>query len=134
MEPIESGYSLEHHVEGESRHLDAPLLRLDLAREAAELRAAEPFRSSGHNAKTLVKYRDLRVVLITLNQGVSLGEHRAHGRVSIQTLEGHARLTLTERAVDLPEGSLLALERDIPHDVEALQPTTLLLTFVLPTG
>lgn len=132
MDQVESGYSLEHHVEGESRHLDAPLLRLELAREVEELRKGEPWRVNGHNAKTLVKYPDLRVVLIALNQGASLGEHKARGRVSIHTLEGHVRLKSGGQVVDLPVGCLLALERSVPHDVEAVTSSILLLTIAWP--
>lgn len=132
MEHVETGYSLEHHAEGTSRHLDAPILRLELAREVEELRKSEPWRSKGHNAKTLVKYPDLRVVLIALNQGVSLGEHKARGRVSIHTLEGHVLLKSGGQVVEIPAGCLVALEGSILHDVEAVKPSTLLLTIAWP--
>jgi hypothetical protein len=38
------------------------------------------------------------------------------------------RLHLGERTVDLPAGNLLALEKDIPHDLEAIEESTVLLT------
>jgi len=38
------------------------------------------------------------------------------------------RLHLPDRAVDLPAGSLLVLEKALPHDVEAIEDSTFLLT------
>ena len=128
MERVDAGYSLEEYVERESRHLDAPLLRLELANEMEKLRQGQPWRASGHNAKTLVKYPDLRIVLIALKRGARLGEHATKGRISIQTLDGHVRLKLTDQVVDLPAGYLLGLDRLRPHDLEALEDSAVLLT------
>ncbi|MGZ3457568.1 MAG: cupin domain-containing protein [Archangium sp.] len=132
MEELETGYSLERHVEGQSRHLDAPVLRLELARDADELRRGESWRLHGHNAKTLMKAPHLRVVLIALRAGASLGEHRAPGPITLQTLSGHLRLKLPGQVVEAPTGCLLALERPPLHDVEALQDSLLLLTLSWP--
>jgi quercetin dioxygenase-like cupin family protein len=132
MEKLETGYSLEQHVEGQSRHLDAPVARLELAREADELRRGESWSTHGHNGKTLVKRPDLRVVLISFKAGASLGEHHAPGPIILQTLSGHLRLKLHGQVVEAPAGCLLTLERSIPHDVEALQDSVLLLTLAWP--
>lgn len=134
MEKIEEGYSLGRHVEGEPRHLGAPLVRLDLARELEELRQAEPWRTGRHHAKTLLKYPDLRVVLMALKQGTTLGEHKTRGRLSIHTLEGHVLLKLESQVVDLPAGCLLGLGPSVPHDVEALEPSVILLTVAWPAS
>ncbi|MBN1209367.1 MAG: hypothetical protein JXB05_31235 [Myxococcaceae bacterium] len=91
-------------------------------------------RAGGHNAKTLVKYPDLRVVLIVMKQGASLGEHTTRGRLSIQTLEGHVLLKLGERGVDLPTGCLMGLGPGVPHDVEAVEQSAILLTIAWPAA
>ena len=130
--PIIGGYSLEHHVEGESRWLDAPALRLELAKELADLQQDEAWRSTGHSAKTLVKYSDLRVVLIALKPGACLSEHRTLGQISLQTLQGRVRVKVANEVVDLPAGALLALAASVPHDVEAVEQSALLLTISLP--
>lgn len=132
MEELGTGYSLEQHVEGQPRHLDAPVLRLELARDVDELRRAESWRTRGHNAKTLVKAPNLRVVLIAFRAGASLGEHRAPGPITLQTLSGHLRLKLPGQVVEAPAGSLLALEQTLPHDVEAREDSVLLLTVSWP--
>ena len=55
MEQVSKGYSLEQHVEGESRHLGAPLVCRDLAKEMDELRRGAAWETNGHIAKTLVE-------------------------------------------------------------------------------
>jgi quercetin dioxygenase-like cupin family protein len=54
-------------------------------------------------------------------------EHRAAGRISVQTLAGHVRLHIVGTNVDLPTGRLVSLQCDVPHDVEALEERAFLL-------
>jgi quercetin dioxygenase-like cupin family protein len=77
---------------------------------------------------TLVKHTDLRIVFILMKAAARLQEHHAGARISVHTLSGHVRLHLGERTVDLPAGHLLALEQDIPHDLEAIEESAVLLT------
>lgn len=81
----------------------------------------EPGWSNAQNAKTLVKYDDFRVVLIALKLLARLPEHQTEGRISIQTVAGHIRVRAQGRTFDLPMGRLLALDKGLPHDVEALE-------------
>lgn len=128
MEQVSEEYSLGQHIEGESRHLGTPLVRWDLAKEMDELRRGEAWKTNGHRAKTLVKYPDLQVALIALKRGARLEEHKSAGRISIHAVEGHLRVRLSEQAVDLRAGCLLGLERALPHDLQALETSAVLLT------
>jgi quercetin dioxygenase-like cupin family protein len=134
MEEIEEGYSLEQHVEGQSRRLDAPELNLDLARSLEEVRQGAPFQTNGYGAKTLVKYTDLRVVLMAFKPGARLGPHRTAGQLSIQTLEGRVRLMLEAEEIDLAKGGLFALGSSVSHDVEAIEASAVLLTIAWPSA
>jgi quercetin dioxygenase-like cupin family protein len=127
VDSVSNGYSLENHVEGTSRRLAAPLLRLELDNELSELRRSEVWRDKGHAAKTLVKYPDLRVVLVALKQGAQMGEHQAP-RTTLQTISGHVRIKLDDQVIDLPAGGLLALEEQVPREVEALTESAVLIT------
>jgi quercetin dioxygenase-like cupin family protein len=128
MKAVKAGYSLEKHVEGESRQLGAPVLRWEFAKEIAELWREERWRPNGHSGKTLVKYPNVRVVLIVMMRGGRLENHEAVARVSIQTLQGHVFVRLSDQRIDLPCGCLLELERLLPHDIEALEESAVLLT------
>lgn len=104
---------------------------VDLSAELARLRDTGRW-AGGRCAKTLVKEADLRVVLVALRRGARLDEHRAPGPITIQSLAGRLRLRLGGRAVELPAGGLIALERGAPHAVEALEDGAFLLTIGQP--
>jgi quercetin dioxygenase-like cupin family protein len=110
------------------QRMAAPVLAFDLAHEVARLHEQAAWQQGDRNAKTLVKEADFRIVLIALRAGARMEEHRAAGRISVQTLAGHVRLHTAGTNVDLPVGRLVSLERDVPHDVEALEESAFLLT------
>lgn len=113
--------------------LEGPLLSFDMNAEIEQLRREDAWQG-GRNSKTLVKYPDFRVVLTVLQANAQLHEHRAAGRISVQTLAGHIRMHAASKVFDLPAGHLLALEREIEHDVEALEDSAFLLTIAWPSN
>ncbi len=120
-------------AERPAQHLAGPALTFDLTAEARQLRAEEAWRRGEHNAKTLMKEPDFRVVLVAAKSGGRMHEHQAPGRLSIQTLSGRIRIHLQGGSVDLPAGHLLTLEPGIVHDVEALADSDFLLTIAWPS-
>jgi len=110
--------------------LAGPILEIDLEGELCQLRQEGSLqRETGRSSKTLVKYPDLRIVLILMKGGSRMRQHRAEGRVSIQQLKGQTRIHLdASRKVDLCAGHLLVLDCGVIHDVEALEESALLLT------
>src|SRR5690349_12946817 len=105
----------------------APYLEFELGREIDQL-GAEPEWKTGHNARTLVKYDDLRVVLVALRADARIPEHRADGRVTIHAIRGRVHVRAEGRTFDLPAGALVALDRGVPHDVHAIDDSAILLT------
>jgi quercetin dioxygenase-like cupin family protein len=113
--------------------LSIPLLQFDLAKEIGQQRQEESWlHGIGRSSKTLVKHDDLRIVLISMKANTRMQEHKATARISVQTITGHILLRLPERTVDLPAGHLLVLDQCLPHDVEALEDSTFLLTLSWP--
>ena len=110
------------------------MLQFDLAMETDQLRREGPWNTTSRNAKTLVKYADLRIVLIAMKSGTRMEGHKADGSISIQGLTGNLRLHLADQTVELPAGRLLTLERGLPHDVEATEDSSFLLTISWPRG
>lgn len=106
-------------------------LEFNLADEIVALQL-EPAYASGRNSKTLVKHADFRIVLTALRGGTHIHEHRATGRISVQCVSGEIRMHLPDRTVDLAAGRLLALDRGVAHDVEALRDSAFLLTIAWP--
>ena len=114
------------------RRLSSPLVEFDLLGMIEKLRTDPAWKAEGHSAATIVKYPDLRIVLMALRPKALIREHRADARISVQALTGHAFLRLPDRVVDLPAGRGVALERGLPHDVEAIEESALLLTLSWP--
>ncbi len=108
----------------------APHLKFDLKAEVAQLCKDQP--QAGRNSRTLIKAPDLRVVLVTAKKGSFINEHRADGAVTILAVVGAIRLQLPDTVVDLKPGELLALDRALPHDVEALTDCAFLVTIGWP--
>jgi quercetin dioxygenase-like cupin family protein len=113
--------------------LAQPLLQFDLAAEIEQLRRQESWqRGTGRSSETLVKHPDFRIVLVAMKSNTEMKEHRAKGRISIQTIVGHVRLKLPQQTVEVPAGHLLVLDRCITHDVEAVEESVFLLTVCRP--
>ncbi len=122
-------------------HQPAPLLhhvpptsgRFDLQREIAELQASPQYRLDGHAGRTLVKTLGLRLVLVALERGAALEDHRVHSPVSIQIVAGRVRIE-ADRRFEVSAGELLFLEPDIVHDAVALEDSVILLSIPRPCG
>jgi quercetin dioxygenase-like cupin family protein len=108
-----------------------PLMEFDLESEIHRLKA-ETTWSTGQNARTLVKYDDLRVVLIALQRGARIPEHQTEGRVSVHVIAGQAQVRASGRTFNLRTGGLLTLDPAIPHDVSATEESAILLTIAWP--
>jgi quercetin dioxygenase-like cupin family protein len=124
-----------HGAERPLEPMSAPLLQFDLDEEIRRLWQEDASRA-GRNAKTLVKHPDFRIVLTVLKANGRIREHKSDGRISIQTVRGHIRMHVsragTEETIDLPAGHLLALDRNLQHDVEADVDSAFLLTVAWP--
>lgn len=111
--------------------LAAPLLKFNLNEEIRQLKSEGRWQS-GHTAKTLVKYPDFRIVLVVMNTGGKLVQHRTEGRISVQALSGRISFRTPDQAIDLSAGEMLTLEGDIVHDVESAGNSAFLLTIAWP--
>ncbi len=98
------------------------------SQDTAEL----PFHLGRRQQKGVIG--DLRVVLTVLKANSRIDRHKADGRISVQTIEGHIRMHALGKEYDLARGHLLTLERGATHDVEAVEDSAFLLTIARPTG
>jgi quercetin dioxygenase-like cupin family protein len=89
-------------------------MEFDLPAEIRRLHA-ETTWSTGHNARTLIKYDDSRVVLTALQASARVPTHKTEGRISIHVLSGHVQVKASERTFSLRPGGLLALDQGVPR-------------------
>ena len=109
-----------------------PYLQISLTDEVDALQHS-PEWATGRSAKTLVKYDDFRIVLTALAAGTRIAEHKTEGRISIQGVSGLLRLHVDGQTFDLGPGVMLALDRGVRHEVEAVgQDSAFLLTIAWP--
>jgi quercetin dioxygenase-like cupin family protein len=88
--------------------------------------------ATGRFVRPLVGFGALKIMLIAMREGNRWTEHQTIGRVSLQVLRGRIRMHTLERDFDLPAAMLLALESNIPHDVEAMEDSVFLLSVARP--
>lgn len=109
----------------------ASVLTFNTAHEIAQLHGEKPWQV-GHTSKTLAKYPNLRVVLIAMQAGARLHQHKTHGSIMVQTLAGRIRLSLPDQAIEVPAGEFVLLDALIPHEVESISDSEFLLTISWP--
>jgi quercetin dioxygenase-like cupin family protein len=103
----------------------------DFNQESEQLRES-PKWGSGIARKVLVHYPDLEVTLRRMKAGARIPEHYNPGRICVQTIFGHIRMHADDKLFDLPQGKMLVLDRDVTHDVEAVEESAFLLTVAYP--
>ena len=111
-----------------------PVLQFNVGRELEQLHHAGAWdQATGRSAKTLAKYADFRIVLVSMKAGTRMNQHHADGRISVQCLLGKLWIHLpSQPKVELAAGDLLVLDCGIPHDVEAVDESAFLLTICWP--
>lgn len=112
----------------QERPLDGPHLTFDLAAENERLLSETPWADHGHNAITLAKYPDLCVVLTALKAGVRMSTRGPRERITVQVLSGRLRVRSRRTSFDVARGQVVATDRAVVHELEALEDTSFLLT------
>jgi quercetin dioxygenase-like cupin family protein len=99
---------------------------------AAERLAKAVSAESGRSSVTVYSRPGarLRQTLTALAAGRVMGEHKSPGDASLLCLRGRVRVRAGNAEVELGAGDLVALPPQ-RHDVEALEPSVLLLTVAL---
>ena len=110
-------------------------LHFHLKEELEKLRKQDSWqRNTGRSSKTLAKYPDFHIILVLMKPGSKVNEHHVDGRVSLQLLEGRARIVLPDQIAEIRAGDLLALEYGLLHQLEALEESAFLISISWPGG
>lgn len=112
------------------RTLKAPLLSFSIDKEIDKLKKETAWINGDRNAITLQKNSNLRVVLISLHKGAKLHEHKVEGPITLFVLSGKMNFIAGEEKVVAETNELIVLDKATPHDVEALEDTTFILTII----
>lgn len=95
-----------------------------------DIRALTPIKDSGLGHTTVLAHPDVRVVVLTFSAGHVLKEHSAPFPLLMQSLDGELIVRAGSHESRLTPGSLLRLDTALPHEVEAVSDSRLMLTLV----
>jgi quercetin dioxygenase-like cupin family protein len=105
-----------------------PELPLDLVATLRALRAEAHPATQGHRQISVAHRGPLRLVLFAFEPGGRLPQHRAPGLVTILALAGRLQVRTPRGTHELEAGQAVLLDPDVPHDVEAMVESDMLLT------
>lgn len=116
-----------------ARSLSAPLLRFDLAEEAARLRAESPFLEGERNARTLAKAGTFRLVLVVFRAGAIFDENDQRGSVALQVLDGRVDVRVGEDTIEIGAGDVAVVSPEHPWSAIAMADGLLMFHVAWPT-
>ena len=99
--------------------------------DAAEKLLAEPSGQHGHKQMALFRHGPATLALYCFDAGGRLPDHVVDGPVIIHALSGRLRVRTDQAEHALAAGQLLRLAPGVRHDVNADEPSQMLLTVCL---
>ena len=114
----------------EDRVLCGPAITFAIAEEINLLKQEPEWISGKRNSVTVVKTSNLSVVLTAIKKDATLCGHEVDGPITVQVLSGPIQFGVAGEPRRLVAGTVIALDKGIPHDIQALQDSELLLTLV----
>jgi len=82
-------------------------------------------------SETLVRAEHLEVFRLALLAGRFLPAHDHRRAVTIQCIEGRIELVTSDKTLPMHAGSLVYLEGGTPHEVRAIEDSSLLVTLLV---
>ena len=103
------------------------MLTANIASEIKRLKDGPEWASGDRHAVSLVKDDALNLMLMVLKAGAGLHEHHTKGPIAIEVISGSVRFSIGDDQRVVSGGELVALDRGIPHRLEALEESAVIL-------
>lgn len=114
----------------EDRVLSGSAIIFAITDEINLLRREPEWISGKRDSVTAVKTTNLSIVLTAIKKGATLCGHQVDGPITLQVVSGAIQFGIAGEPRRLAAGTVIALDNAIPHDIEALEDSDLLLTIV----
>lgn len=98
-----------------------------IAADAAALIDALPIEPGGVRSTRIHKGPGATIVRLSMDAGTVMKEHMAQAPLLVSVLEGRVALEVLGERIELGAGGLLQIGERVPHAVEALAPSHLVL-------
>ena len=118
--------------DSKKRMLSAPLLFFELEDEIRQLKEDPEWTARHRTAVTLVKEPELSVVLVSAQKGATMREHHTDSSFTLLVLSGSVRFGAGNDMRTVARHGFVALDKNVPHEVEALEESAFLLTIIEP--
>ena len=112
------------------RILSGPTITFSIAEEIRRLRQEPEWISGSRNSVTVVKTDNLSIVLTAIKKEATLCGHEVDGPITLQVISGAVKFGVPGKPLTLTAGTVIALDKAIPHDIQALEDSELMLTIV----
>ncbi len=110
------------------RRLDEARVHVFSARELGGVLQEEPeYQRSGHTGLTLMKTRELRVLIETAETGTVLARHAIHGPTTLYLVEGELSIETRDGRYTAGAGDMVVLPRDEVREIISLKRSVFLL-------
>jgi quercetin dioxygenase-like cupin family protein len=103
------------------------MVLINIAGEIARIKGKPEWSTQDRVSVSLVKDEALNILLMLLKRGARLNEHRTRGAIALQVLAGSIRFSAGAETL-VTSGNMIALDRDVPHSLESLEESAVLLT------
>ena len=114
----------------EDRDVSGAAVTFAIVDEIKRLRQEPEWISGDRNSVTVVKTSNLSVVLTAIKKGAKLCGHQVEGPITVQVVSGTIQFSVAGELRTLGAGTVIALDNDVPHDIEALDDSEFMLTIV----
>ncbi len=84
-----------------------------------------------HSTSAILKANQLEVIRLVLQAGQTLRQHDTPGEITLQCLEGAVELQTPATTCLLRAGDFVHLQAGVPHGLQALEDTSVLLTICI---
>ena len=105
-------------------------IKYTTADEIVEVPPGNAVNSS--RATSIVKTLHMELIRLVLTAGNETSVHTTPGNIAVQCLEGRVAFNLMGETQELTSGHLLFLPANAPHSINALEDSSLLVTFLTP--
>jgi len=112
------------------RKLAGRAVTFSIPEELRLLKQEPEWASGARNSVTVVKTGNLSMVLTALKKEARLCGHEVEGPITLQVISGAIRFAVEDEPHTLEAGAVMALDKEVYHEIQALEDSELLLTIV----
>lgn len=110
------------------RVIDGTYVFIDIPSFVRQLTEEKAWEKNDRNGITVFKSSDVTLVIIALQKEAAITDNSVEGFLTVQLLEGNARITTPDGDVDAVKNQIIAFHPRVQHSIYAVSDSIFLLT------